>query len=246
MEFLLEGFSDEEGTKLGFSMINDSFSVRFESIQIKELTNVPVEFTADTIDDFESSYDWAPVMEMILECLEEYHDKGAFQIQGQYLLFLVSCEVSFKAWLGEPGGFGLLITLQDFSTQDILLDLCTKNFLENPDKSSSELFEDLTELYENETQGQHLSDLVPTVEAKLQTTASEIERRKMLTLKFHGSDYFLIANFSVEKMRLRRTLAEHAAEVVARLVDDVEELEIPETLKEVVDEKIRDHEWVAL
>ena len=108
------------------------------------------------------------------------------------------------------------------------------------------MFEDLTELYENETQGQHLSDLVPTVEAKLQTTASEIERRKMLTLKFHGSDYFLIANFSVEKMRLRRTLAEHAAEVVARLVDDVEELEIPEALKEVVDEKIRDHEWVAL
>ena len=121
-----------------------------------------------------------------------------------------------------------------------------KNILENPVKSSSEMFEDLTELYENETQEQHLSDLVIKVEAKLQTTASEIERRKMLTLKFHGSDYFLIANFSVEKMRLRRTLAEHAAEVVARLVDDVEELEIPETLKEVVDEKIRDHEWVAL
>ena len=108
------------------------------------------------------------------------------------------------------------------------------------------MFEDLTELYENETQEQHLSDLVIKVEAKLQTTASEIERRKMLTLKFHGSDYFLIANFSVEKMRLRRTLAEHAAEVAARLVDDMEELEIPETLKEVVGEKIRDHEWVAL
>ena len=233
----MNGFSNEEGTKPGFSVKNDSFSVRFESIQIEELSNVPVEFTVDSKDHFESYYDWTPIMEIILDCLEDYHDKGAFQI---------SCEVSFKAWLGEPGGFGLLITLQDFSTQDILLDLCTKNFLENPDKSSSELFEDLTELYENETQGQHLSDLVPTVEAKLQTTASEIERRKMLTLKFHGSDYFLIANFSVEKMRLRRTLAEHAAEVVARLVDDVEELEIPEALKEVVDEKIRDHEWVAL
>ena len=72
------------------------------------------------------------------------------------------------------------------------------------------------------------------------------ERRKKLTLKFHGDGYFLIANFSVEEMRLRRTLVEHAAEVVARIVDDVEELEIPETLKEVVGEKIRDHEWVAL
>ena len=68
----------------------------------------------------------------------------------------------------------------------------------------------------------------------------------MLTLKFHGSDYSLIANFSVEKMRLRRTLAEHAAEVVARLVDNVEELEIPETLKDLVWEKIFDHEWVAI
>jgi len=245
---LLEGFSDEEGTgtKPGFSVKNDSFSVRFESIQIKELTNVPVEFTADTIDDFESSYDWAPVMEMILECLEEYHDKGAFQIQGQYLLFLVSCEVSFKAWLGEFGGFGLLFALQHSSTQEILIDLFMENIFENPDKSRSELFEDLIELYENDPQGQHLPDLVGKVAAKFQTTTFDFGRRKMLTLKFHGSDYSLIANFSVEKMRLRRTLAEHAAEVVARIVDDVEELEIPETLKEVVGEKIRDHEWVAL
>ena len=139
MEFLLEGFSDEEGTKLGFSMINDSFSVRFESIQIEELTNVPVEFTVDTKDEFESSYDWAPVMEIILDYLEEYHDKGAFQI---------SCEVSFKAcaWLGELGGFGLFFSLQLSSTRRILIDLCTKIFLEKPDISSSELFEDLTEL----------------------------------------------------------------------------------------------------
>ena len=122
-----------------------------------------------------------------------------------------------------------------------------KNILENPVKSSSEMFEDLTELYENETQEQHLSDLVIKVEAKLQTTASEIERRKMLALKFHGDGYFLIANFSgVEKMRLRRTLVEHATEVVARIVDDMENLKIPQTLKEVVGEKIRDYEWVAL
>ena len=121
-----------------------------------------------------------------------------------------------------------------------------KNILENPVKSSSEMFEDLTELYENETQEQHLSDLVIKVEAKLQTTASEIERRKMLALKFHGDGYFLIANFSVEEMRLRRTLVEHATEVVARIVDDMENLKIPQTLKEVVGEKIRDYEWVAL
>ena len=202
--------------------------------------NVPVEFTFYSKDEFESSYDWAPVMEIILDCLEDYHDKGAFQI---------SCERRFKAWLyelGRFGGLGLLFALQHSSTQEILLDLCMNFNLENPDQSSSELFEVLTELYENETQGQHLSDLVVKVEAKLQTTASEIERRKMLTLKFHGDSYFLIAKFSVEKIRLRTTLVEHAAEVVARLVDDLEELEIPETLKDLVCDKIFDHCWVAI
>ena len=68
-----------------------------------------------------------------------------------------------------------------------------------------------------------------------------------MTLKFHGDGYFLIANFSgVEKMRLRRTLVEHLAEVIGRIVDDMEDLDISPTLKEVVGEKIRDHERVAL
>ena len=108
---LFDGFSYEEGTKPGISIKNDSFSVRFESIQIEESAYVPVEFTVHSKDEFESSYDWAPVMEMILDCLEDYHDKGAFQI---------SCEVSLKTWLGGLGGFGLLITLQNDDLQGIL------------------------------------------------------------------------------------------------------------------------------
>merc|ERR1711915_28711 len=39
--------------------------------------------------------------------------------------------------------------------------------------------------------------------------------------------------------------AELAAEVVGELVDDSEELEIPETLKEVVSDKIIDAEWIS-
>ena len=119
----MNGFSNEEGTKPGFSGKNDSFSVRLESIQIEELSNVPVEFTVDSKDHFESYYDWTPIMEIILDCLEDNHDKGAFQI---------SCEVSFKAraWLGEPGGFNLFFSLQHSSTRRILIDLCLKNILE--------------------------------------------------------------------------------------------------------------------
>ena len=73
------------------------------------------------------------------------------------------------------------------------------------------------------------------------------ERRKMLKIKFLSQRYTLVANFTVEKLRIRRTLVEHAAEVVARMVDDAEELEgeIPETLKPVVTDKINDADWVA-
>ena len=53
---LFEGFSYEEGTKPGFSIKNDSFSVRFESIQIEESANVPVEFTVHSKDEYESSW----------------------------------------------------------------------------------------------------------------------------------------------------------------------------------------------
>jgi len=41
------------------------------------------------------------------------------------------------------------------------------------------------------------------------------------------------------------SVAELAAEVVGELVDDSEELEIPETLKEVVSDKIIDAEWIS-
>ena len=239
---IIKGFSNKKGTKPGFSMKNDSFSVRFESIQIEKNSNVQTFPMSEVKDEFETCYDWAPIMEMILDCLEYYHDNGAFQI---------SCELSFNAWLSEFGGLGLLTTLlpRDFQVFLIVLfaQMRWKNIRENVVKSSSELFEDLIELYEHETTGHPLSDLAPIVEAKLQnmiTCPTASERKKMLTVKFHGDSYLLIANFSVEKIRLRRTLVEHAAEVVARLAGDVEELDIPETLKEVVDEKVRDHKWV--
>ena len=66
---------------------------------------------------------------------------------------------------------------------------------------------------------------------------SHMTREKMLKIKFLSKRYSLVANFTLEKKKLRRTLAEQAAEVVARMVDDAEELEIPETLRPVVREQ---------
>ena len=67
----------------------------------------------------------------------------------------------------------------------------------------------------------------------------------MLLVKFNSTKFNLVAKFSLYKKRLRRTLVEIAAEVVGQMVEDSEDLEIPETLKEVVSDKIIDADWVS-
>ena len=242
-ESFFTGLSNKKGTKPGFAMKNETFLVAFEGIQIEKLdSDSQVRFVKDK---FESCYDWAQVMELILECLEYFYDEGDFQID---------CQSSIKAWLSEFEGWGLMFTLLPPDFQKYLLFLyavmVNKNFVQNVVKTNLEMFYDLTDQYERETQGLPLSDLVPKVEARLLNIIGGpkmCERRKMLKIKFLSQRYTLVANFTVEKTRINRTLVEHAAEVVARMVDDAEELEgeIPETLKPVVSDKIIDADWVA-
>jgi len=234
------GLSNRQGTKPGFTMSNHKYVVKFEAIQCENIPKDTVRFVKDR---FESCYDWEDVMEMILECLEYYYDEEDFQVDLQ-------CSV--KAWLSEYGGWGLLFTLLPMDFQKFLLVLYShlniKNQQENVEKTNEEVFEDLITFYESETQGLPLSDLVPKVEARLLNIVAgpkENERRKILKVKFLSSRFKLIANFSIDKKRLRGTLVEHAAEVVGKMVDDSEDLEIPETLKPLVSEKIIDADWVA-
>jgi len=236
------GLSSGNGTRPGFVVKNETFKLRFEGIQVEKLdSETQMRFVKSR---FESCYCWEKVMEMILECLEYYYDEGDFQID---------CQISIKAWLSEHGGWGLLFTLLPMDFQKLLIvlyaHLNVKNSNDNVVKSNEEMFEGLMELYENETQGMPLSDLVPRVEAKLLNIISGVpkvgERTKLLKVKFLSQRYTLIANFTVEKKRLRRSLVEHAAEVVAKMVDDAEELEVPETLKPLISDKIIDADWVA-
>ena len=237
------GFSkNRTGTKPGFAAENETFLVRFEGIQTEKLNPTQERFFKDR---FESSYDWEQIMQMILECLEYYDEDGDYEID---------CQSSIMAWLGEFGGWGLMFVLLPMDFQQFLFlliaNMNVQNRLENLVKTNLQLFEDLQDLYEieRETVGLPLSDLVPKVEARLLNIIGGprvCERRKMLKVKFLSQRYTLIANFTVEKKRLRRNLVEHAAEVVARMVDDTEELEIPETLKPIVSDKIIDSEWVA-
>jgi len=187
-------------------------------------------------------------MELVLKCLEYYHAKEDFQID---------CQTIIKAWLSEFGGWGLMCTLLPMKVKKLVIDLYSrlniKNSNENVVKSNLEMFEGFLELYETEAHGLPLSYFVPSVEVKLGTFISNSgggdptvnERLKMVTVKFLSQRCTLNAYFSVEKKRLRRTLMEHAAEAVAKMVDDAEELEIPATLKTVVSDKIIDADWVA-
>ena len=236
------GLSDRKGTKPGFHQSSDNFRIRFDFIQCE---NLPSETQRRFIKDrFESCYDWQRVMELALDCLEDYYDDGDFQLDLQYRI---------KDWLGEFEGWGLLFALLPMDFQKFLLviysHLSLKYNEEHIVKTNEEMFDDLMQFYSNETQGLPLSDLVPKVRARLRFLpggSGENERVKTLKVSFRSTRFDLIAIFSVEKRRHRRSLVEHAAEVVGRYVEDPDDLEIPETLKPIVSEKIIDAEWVAM
>lgn len=239
------GLSDRKGTKPGFHQSSDNFRIRFDFIQCE---NLPSETQRRfIIDRFQSCYDWQRLMELALDCLEDYYDDGDFQLDLQYRI---------KDWLGEFEGWGLLFALLPMDFQKFLLviysHLSLKYNEEHIVKTNEEMFDDLMQFYSNETQGLPLSDLVPKVRAKLwflpdlPGRAGENERVKTLKVSFRSTRFDLIAIFSVEKRRHRRSLVEHAAEVVGRYVEDPDDLEIPETLKPIVSEKIIDAEWVAM
>ena len=234
------GLSNRNGTYPGHKMDNEFFVVTFKGIQCENATETQRRFVKDR---FESCYDWQNVMELVLEALEYYYDEGDLQIDVEH---------SVRAWLRDYEGWGLLFTLLPMDFQKFLLVLYSHlnvNYSqENIVKTNEELFEDLVFMYETETQGLPLSDLVPKIQAKLFNVVvgpTVCERKKALTITFFSSRFQLQAVFIVDKKRLRRSLVEHSAEVVGRMVDDTEDLEIPETLKPLVSEKIVDADWVA-
>jgi len=244
------GVSIAEGTRPGLVVENEKFEIRFEAIQIEKLCSENKRRLYEHLL-FMSGYDWTQVMEMVLKWLEyyrEYYHKEDFQID---------CQTSIKAWLSEYGGFVLMYMLLPLEFQKLMLDLYShlniKNSNENVVKSNLEMFEGAMELYKTGAQGLPMSELVPSVEVKLFNFISRSgggdptvnERIKMLAVKFVSQQLTLNVYFSVYKKRLRRSLVEHAAETVVKMVDDAKELEIPVTLKTVVRDKIIDADWVA-
>merc|ERR1740123_2177397 len=229
--------SSGNGTRPGFAVENEKFELRFMGIQFEKLCSENERRLFEHF--FISCYDWKQVMELVFKCFEYYHDKEVFQID---------CQTSIKAWLSEFGGWGLMFTLLPMEIQELLIDLYSymniKNRKENVVKSNLEMFEGLMELYKTATQGLPLSDLVPRVEVRLLNFISDgsrgfptfNERMKMVTVKIFSQHFALTTYLSVEKKRLRRSLVEPTAEVVAGMVDNAEKLEISD--------KIIDADWV--
>merc|ERR1719436_704069 len=172
---------------------------------------------------FETCYNWSNVMDIALECLENYYDDGELQDD---------VELCVSEWLGQFEGWGLLFTLLPMDFQKFLL----------------VLYAQLKHKYKDETRGLPLKQLTPKVEVELLNIVGGIrenERDKLLRIKFMSSRFHLASDFVVHKKVLRRNLVEISAEAVAQTCQDVEDLEIPETLKGIVIEKVIDADWIA-
>ena len=89
------GLSNRNGTKPGFAEENETFLVKFDRIQIE---NLECDNSKRVVKDrFESSYDWEPIMEMILDCLEDYDDLEDFDIDCQTSIMVLK-GVTYIAW----------------------------------------------------------------------------------------------------------------------------------------------------
>merc|ERR1719397_1284712 len=192
--------------------------------------------------DLDTNYDWSNVMAIALECLDNYFEDGKLHV-----------ELCIAEWLAEFEGWGLLFTLLptiDYQKGLLFIynHLKHKYLEENVVKSNEELFDEMLSFYEQGDAWGPFKQLIPKVEVELMNIVGgrrENERSKLLRIKFLSSSFHLTADFVVHKKALRRSLVEIAAEAVALNCEDVEDLEIPETLKGLVVEKVIDADWVA-
>ena len=233
MEYLIEmsyfsGLSFNLGTKPGFKKESEQFGVCFEGVQCENI----IENQANDVKlKFETCYNWSDILGIILGNLEFFYDGSDFEDD---------VENELTDWLGSLEGWGLLFTLLPFEFQQYFLLMYSHikmNSQEEEEISNEDMFIKIKTMYESETQGLPFSDLMPRISVKLLDVVGgpkEHERMKMVLLTFNSSKFKLISMFSVDKKRLRRTLVEIAAEIVGKMVEDSEDLEIPDTLKDKI------------
>ena len=239
MEAFATGFSLSSGTKPGFAQQNDKYRITFSEVICDQAKNI-------VSRGFEHCYNWRSVMDLILQATEEVATDNIIDIEA-------GAEESLKEWLVTFQGWGLLSSILDSKMhRHVLLSLAytSSNWDESTGGEFTEekVFETVKYVYDN-MPGKELRTLLPKFGCWFEEIVDggrSCERKKMLTL-FFNAKWALEIKFVLEKKRVNKNLVDLAAEAVAQkfvIEEEIEDLDIPETLYNVVREKFRDTEWV--
>eukprot|EP00092_Neocalanus_flemingeri_P007200 GFUD01007778.1.p1 GENE.GFUD01007778.1~~GFUD01007778.1.p1 ORF type:complete len:356 (-),score=97.92 GFUD01007778.1:35-1102(-) len=239
MEAFATGFSMSSDTKPGFCIENENYKIGLEGVLCDQTKNI-------VSRGFENCYSWREVMELILDATEEAAADNLIDIEE-------AAEDAMREWLVTFKGWGLLSSILDSKIhRHVVLSLAYTSSNWDMDTggefTEEKVFDTVKYVYDN-IPGKELHSLVPKFgiwfEEIVEGGENE-ERKKNFTL-FFNAKWALEVKFVIEKKRVNNSLLDLAAEAAVKdimIEEDIDELDIPETLFEVVRDKFCDAEWV--
>jgi len=247
LEFL-PGFSVCGGTRPGYSIENANYSLSFRHVLCDGVTNA-------ISQGYQCCYDWSPIMHIIMEAMEDFEDleKVEFMaIEG------------VKDWFMMYSGWGLLSSLLDGKLQNKFLrslqyvklnwpfqqkEISEEGCWELVKKSYNDTFQSKSEDKELVQENSPFDELIPHFDVSVvegEGLGGENGRKKMIKLKF-AKKWNLEVNFVVEKKKSECSLVDVASKAVAKMLndeEDIEDLEIPITLRKPLRSKVADWRWI--
>jgi len=231
VEFL-PGFTNFRGTRPGAVLHNSNYKLTFSQVLLNGKRSAIVS------RGFEGCYDWTDVMNILIEALENFEDVETSEELA---------EEDLRSWFLSYEGWGLLSTLLP-RQQHIDFKQSLRNLKQNwplPQKYSEE---DCWQLF---TEDLDMEAICPNFEIAIKegNFGGEAGRQKWINLKFTTAKWNMEVKFTAEKEKLEKgNLVSLGARAVAKYLedfDDVDELEIPRTLKRPVMEMMEDLRWVS-
>jgi len=235
------GFSHP--TTPGFWLQNSQYKVQFQGVRCDNARNY-VELAQAF--GFQSCYNWAEVIKLILGATETAGNDEIVDIEE-------AAEDALKGWMASFHGWGLLSSIVPVdSIRHIVLSLDYNRDIWDVDKqgeyTEEKVFDTVKQMLDT-VEGKEIGRSLPKIAVwfeEIVTGGHEDERKKSLTLCFFGK-WVLEVKFMVEKLRVNTNLKDLAAETLVRSIynkEEVENLEIPKELFDTVRSKFRDAEWV--
>jgi len=239
MEAFATGFSMASTSKPGFLMENENYTLKFDGVLCDQSKNI-------VSHGFENCYSWKEVMELILDATEEMDTYNLVDVEE-------AAEDALREWLVTFPGWGLLSSVLDSKVhRHVVLSFAytSANWDQETGGQFSErkVFDTVKYVYDN-MPGKEFHTLVPNFGVYFEEIlegSKNFERKKKITLYFNAK-WSLEVKFTIEKKRVNNSLLEVAAEAVAQDIKNlnhIKDLNIPETLYDLVIEKFNDAEWV--